>query len=241
MQPYLMANWPAAPTVQALTTTRVGGHSSTPFDGNNFGLHVGDEITCVLSNRQALKDLLALPNEPIWLNQTHSNHCILAEEDDIRTADAIVTRQTHHPLAILTADCLPIVLCNQAGTEIAAVHAGWRGLVNGIIENTLAKILSTPDTLMAWIGPAICQKCYEVGPEVKQNYIQQYPFTESAFQEQGTSQYANLPHMAELILRSHGVQAVYQSNACSFEQEHHFYSYRRQSQTGRMTTLIWIN
>ena len=183
---------------------------------------------------------LNLPGEPVWLEQTHSTDCVIAEEDMNRTADAAITRSNNHPLAIMTADCLPIVFCNQSGTEIAAVHAGWRGLAFGILENTLAKMQSAPETLMAWIGPAICPTCYEIGDEVHQTFSSRYPFTKKTFITKGSHRYADLPVMAALILKSKGISAVFQSGACTFERNDEFYSYRREAQTGRMATLIWI-
>ena len=206
-----------------------------------MGLHVGDNPYHVNSNRAALVPSLQLPSEPIWLEQTHSTDCVLAEEETLRTADAAITRRESIVLAILTADCLPIVLCNRSGTEIAAIHAGWRGLVNGIVENTLNKMLSPPETLIAWIGPAICGACYEVGDEMHQAFINRYPFTASTFKHKGTQSYADLPKMAELILQAQGVGIVSQSGACTLELKNKFYSYRREAQTGRIATLIWFN
>lgn len=238
---HLLANWPAPPNVHALTTTRTAGFSLPPYDSNNLGLHVGDNQKHVQANRMALVDSLQLPGEPIWLEQTHSTHCIIVEEDANRHADAAITRSNHFPLAIMTADCLPIVLCDRNGTEVAAIHAGWRGLANGIIENTLDKMLSHSESLLAWIGPSICQSCYAVGDEMYQTYISRYPFTEPTFRNHGSQRHANLPQMAELILNAQGIHAVFQSKACSFELKNKFYSYRREAQTGRMATLIWFN
>lgn len=228
----LMANWPAPPTISALTTTRLTG---------NLGLHVGDNPEQVQHNRDELVKRLSLVNQPIWLEQTHTNHCVVVEEDSERHADAAITRSSAHPLVIMTADCLPILLCNQAGTEIAAIHAGWRGLLNGIVENTIHKMQSVPSDLMAWIGPAICQQCYETGDEVCEAYIQKYPFTKDAFHTHASRVMADLPKLAELILQASGIMAVYQSNACTYELENTFFSYRRQAQTGRMATLIWFS
>ena len=217
------------------------GQSLPPYDNNNLALHVGDNEEHVRENRFALVSSLRLPGEPIWLEQTHSNLCVVVEDEPNRIADAAITRRKEFPLTIMTGDCLPIVLCNRAGTEIAAIHAGWRGLVNGIVENTLHKMESRPETLMAWIGPAICQTCYEVGHEMQTAFINQYPFTEKTFHTSGSHTYANLPKMAELILNAQGITAVYQSEACTFELKNQFYSYRRGEQTGRMATLIWFN
>ena len=237
----LLANWPAPFNICALTTTRTIGSSVSPYSQNNLALHVGDNTSHVKENRAALIHELKLPNEPIWLEQTHTNHCVIVEEDSNRNADAAITRNKEYPLAIMTADCLPIVLCNRSGTEIAAIHAGWRGLANGIVENTLEKMHSAPDTILAWIGPAICQTCYEVGDEMYHTYINRYPFTKSTFQHHGSHRHANLPKMAELILNTKGVSAVFQSAECTYELKNKFYSYRREAQTGRMVTLIWFN
>ena len=237
----ILANWPAPLTIHALTTTRVKGYSLPPYNSNNLAFHVGDVSEHVQANRNALVKSLKLPSEPIWLEQTHSNLCVIVDEDTNRIADAAITRCNNTPLAIMTADCLPIVLCDRNGTEIAAIHAGWRGLVNGIVEHTLEKMHSRPDTLLAWIGPSICQTCYEIGDTVQQAYTDKYPFTQSTFCTKDSKRFANLPKMAELILNSLGVTAVFQSAACTFELENKFYSYRREAQTGRMATLIWFN
>lgn len=234
------ANWNAPSHIHALTTSRIGGKSSAPYDYNNLALHVGDDEQKVAANRAALVASLSLSKEPVWLEQTHTNYCVVAEEEHNRTVDAVITRTKELPLAIMTADCLPIVLCNKAGTEIAAIHAGWRGLVNGIVENTLAKMHSCPETLLAWVGPSICHKCYEIGNEVQQAYVSKYPYTASTFHNNGSSMYADLPKMAELILNAQGISAVFQSAACTFELKNELYSYRREAQTGRMATLIWI-
>lgn len=230
--PDLIANWPAPANISALTTSR---------DVGNLAMHVGDNAIHVQENRDALVKKLLLPREPAWLEQTHTNHCVVIEDDPSRSADAAITRSTAHPLAIMTADCLPILLCDRAGTEIAAIHAGWRGLLNGIVENTINKMQTTPDTLLAWIGPAICNQCYETGSEVRDAFVKRYPFTEETFHTRASRIHADLPGMAELTLRAAGVTGVYQSEACSFELENEFYSYRRGAKTGRMATLIWFN
>lgn len=237
----LIAHWPAPTHIRALTTSRAIGHSVAPYQSNNLALHVGDNAATVLANREQLKQNLQLPKEPIWLEQTHSNRCIIVEEDSNRDVDAAITRQMNTPLAIMTADCLPILLCDQQGQEIAAIHAGWRGLMHGIIENTLTKMQNPSNHLLAWIGPAICQTCYEVGPEVQQAFTNHLPAAEIAFRPQGDRFYADLAKIAELILTAAGVCAIYHSHACTYESVDQFYSYRRSAQTGRMATLIWMN
>lgn len=236
-----LANWPAPKNITALSTTRISGFSVVPYDHNNLGLHVGDNEDSVHKNRVYLKESLQLPNEPTWLSQTHSTICVTAEDETNRHADAAITRSKMHPLVILTADCLPITLCNIQGTEIAAIHAGWRGLYNGIVENTLKQMQSKPSDLLAWIGPAICHKCYEVGEEVYSSFTTKYPSSQKAFKPVHSKWLANLPLIAEIILKSQGVSAIYQSDLCTFELKNEFYSYRRTSQTGRIGTLIWFN
>lgn len=235
------ANWPAPKNINALTTTRLNGYSQAPYDSNNLALHVGDNPEKVLKNRQQMLEMLCLPKEPVWLNQTHSTICVIAESESNRDADAAITRSKALPLAILTADCLPITLCSVEGDEIAAIHAGWRGLFNGIVENTLCKMHSEPRQLMAWIGPAICQRCYEVGEEVFNAFTSKYPQSKAAFVPKDNKWLANLPMIAEIVLNSQGVHAVYQSNFCTYELNDELYSYRRQAQTGRIATLIWFN
>jgi YfiH family protein len=236
-----LANWPAPKNVSALSTTRTLGFSKFPYNSNNLCVGIGDNDEHVLQNRQQLVKNLQLPGEPQWLHQTHSTHCVLVEEDSNRQADASITRSNKYPLVILTADCLPITLCNKQGNEIAAIHAGWRGLVHGVVENTLAKMHSRTSDLLAWIGPSICQKCYEVGDEVYQIFTSKYPSSKNAFKPSHSKWLANLPTIAELVLNSAGIKAVYQSGLCTFETESELYSYRRNPQTGRIGTLIWFN
>jgi YfiH family protein len=237
-----LANWPAPKNIIALCTTRLSGFSKAPYDANNLGLHVGDQQEYVLQNREQLIKQLKLPGEPQWLNQTHSTRCVQVDEELDRNADAAVTRSSKHPLVILTADCLPIMLCNTQGNEIAAIHAGWRGLANGVVENTLEQMRSKTEDLLAWIGPAICQKCYEVGNEVYETFTDKHPLSKQAFKATGANKWlADLPKIAEIVLNTQGIKAVYQSELCTFESESELYSYRRASQTGRIGTLIWFN
>jgi YfiH family protein len=241
---YIKPNWPAPANVHAFTTTRVSGLSLAPFGSNNLGLHVGDESHHVLANRRQLEQELQLPSSPEWLEQTHSTDCVLVEEDLNRVADASISRSPAKVLSIMTADCLPILLCNKEGTEIAAVHAGWKGLVNGIVENTLAKMQRPRDQILAWCGPAICHNCFEVGEEVFDLYQEKYPFAEFFFKKHHVNNLkflANLPKLLEEILRQSGINNVYQSNLCTFEEENNFYSYRRDQKTGRIASLIWFN
>lgn len=214
----LTANWKAPAHISALTLTYPGELSE-------------------------IKSLLKLSEEPVWLTQIHTNVCVCVEDETLREADAAVTRSKQHPLVIKTADCLPILLCDTQGTEIAAIHAGWRGLLSGVIESTLRKLHSPPHELIAWTGPAICKHCFEVGPEVPEAFLKTYPYVEAAFCPAPGSykHFGDLAKIAELILKKHGVRDISHANACTFEEENKFYSYRRGKQTGRMATLIWFN
>ncbi|GGI80830.1 peptidoglycan editing factor PgeF [Legionella impletisoli] len=237
---HIIPEWPAPAHIGALTTTRIGGESHSPYDSNNMALHVGDNPEYVRANRANLIQELNLPSEPEWLNQQHTNDCVVVEKDDSRTADAAVTRDAKRPLAVMTADCLPILLCDRKGTEIATIHAGWRGLADGVIENTLKKMNNQPAALIAWIGPSICGVCYEVGEDVMAAFARAYPNMRKGFNQQGGRWYADLPLLAKLIMSEQGLNAVYTSGACTKEDDKHFYSYRRDGETGRMATLIWF-
>lgn len=234
------ANWNAPDNITAFTTTRLGGCSQAPYNSNNLALHVEDEASDVYKNRQQLVELMRIPAEPVWLNQTHSTRCVIVEEDSNRDADAAITRGVNQPLVIMTADCLPILLCSETGAEIAAIHAGWRGLCQGIVENTLNKMTSKPESLIAWVGPAICGACYEIGNEVFEAFTAKNAETQAGFQAKEGKWLANLPLIAQISLNALGINKVFQSNLCTFEQEDLFFSYRKRPQTGRIATLIWL-
>lgn len=237
----LIANWQSPSNIRALSTTRLGGVSVDNYASNNLGLHVNDESSHVLSNRNNLYKSLNLPGEPFWLEQTHTNICSLVESNQSnRFADAAITQNKNIPLVILTADCVPVVICNKQGTEIAAIHAGWKGLASGIIENTVNNFTQKSTEYMAWIGPAICHKCYATGEEVYATFINKYSYLENAFNKQKSQFFADLPKISKLILNNLGIKQVYLSNACTFEENDKYYSYRRQAKTGRIATLIWF-
>lgn len=236
MSDVIEAHWPAPKTIRAVTTTLSPGYSQGAYASNNLGLHVEDCPEHVICNREQVKSMLALPGEPAWLQQTHTADVVIVEDDPRRNVDASITRSKTTPLVILTADCLPIVLCNQEGTEIAAVHAGWRGLFHGIIQHTLQKMNAPSHTLMAWIGPAICKNCYETSLEIKTQFLEKYPYLAHTF----SHRHADLSLMAEEILKQHGVRQVYPSHVCTFEEKNRCYSYRRSAQTGRIGTFIWF-
>lgn len=236
----ISATWSAPSNIHAFTTSRQGGVSLPPYDSNNFGSRVGDHAEHVFANRKAL----VLPDEPQWLHQTHSDKCVIIEETSDRNADAAITREPNRCLAILTADCLPILLCNRQGTEIAAIHAGWRGFANGILESTLNQLRTPLSDFIAWIGPSACGKCYEVGSDVVDAFHTSYPFCiDVAWTIPLTDPskfFANLPYLAEAVLKKAGITQINQSNLCTIEEKKLFYSYRRDGQTGRIATIIWF-
>jgi YfiH family protein len=236
--------WSIPATVKALYTTRSGGASQAPFDSFNLAEHVGDDFDQVLRNREILLSQ-SLPSVPCWLQQTHSTKVVTLESESNRSADGAITRQVDKVAVIMTADCLPILLCNRSGTEVAAVHAGWRGLLDGIVQTTIATMQSPANELFAWIGPAISQLKFEVGDEVRQAFIDKYVEKQDAIHRRFIINrpghwLCDLPGLAGDSLKHLGVATVTQSNLCSYSNEADFFSYRRQAVTGRMASLIWI-
>jgi YfiH family protein len=234
--------WSSPPQIRACCTTRHGGVSQIPFDSLNLGLHVGDRVDDVLQNRRRLREDLLLPSEPCWINQTHSVEVVTLEQDDNRDADAAITREADRIAVVMTADCLPILLCNRAGSEVAAIHAGWRGLQAGVIQSTLAAMHASPQQLIAWIGPGITQASFEVGEEVYAAFVDPEPGAASCFSVNRPGHWlCDLGGLAESVLRRAGVAEVTRSPHCSYCDAESFYSYRREATTGRMASLIWIN
>lgn len=237
--------WPIPSTVKALYTTRSGGVSQSPFDSLNLADHVGDDLGRVARNRAILNRgaLLSqpLPSAPCWLQQTHSTTVVTLESEKNREADGAITRQADTIAVVMTADCLPILLCNRSGTEVAAVHAGWRGLLDGIVQIAIAKMQSPANELMAWIGPAISQSKFEVGDEVRQAFVDKYASADKRFMSNRPAHWlCDLPALVVDLLKRLGVADVTQSNLCSFTNDADFFSYRRETVTGRMASLIWI-
>jgi len=238
----IQPGWDAPPGVHAFCTTRGGGVSDTPFDRFNLALHVGDDAQRVAENRRLLRQYKSLPDEPCWINQTHGNRVVTLEVDDSRDADATVTRSLDTVAVVMTADCLPILLCNREGTEVAAVHAGWRGLQAAVIQSTLGVMKSPVTRLMAWIGPGISQPRFEVGDEVREAFLDSTTQAISCFSEHGEGHWlCDLAGLAELILAQQGVTEIHRDRHCSYRDQDLFYSYRRQAVTGRMASLIWID
>lgn len=237
----VIPNWPAAKHVKAFSSTRGDGFSVGAYQGLNLGSHVGDERDIVDKNRQWLTDHSSMPSAPVWLNQTHSTvvEYIDAPTSAILDADGTFTDKEAVVCSAMTADCLPVLLTNTQGTQVAAVHAGWRGLANGIVEKAVEQL---DGELMAWIGPAIGAKVFEVGQDVVDAFTQTDPQAIEAFQprdEQG-KWLADMNLLVTQRLRRVGVEHVYYSNLCTYADPERFYSYRRDGITGRQATFIWI-
>lgn len=239
---FITPTWPAPSIIRAYTTLREGGVSEKPYDNFNLAHHVEDNLLHVKTNRQLLKKSLNLSMEPIWLQQIHSTIAIKATpENREKEADASFTDQLLHPCVILTADCLPILICNRSGTHVAAIHAGWRGLLNGIIESTLQQINLPSEELLVWLGPAISSAHYETSNEVREQFLDQDSQAINAFSPSLNHRWlADLYALARLRLSNQGITAVYGGEHCTYADKR-FYSYRRDgNKTGRMATLIWI-
>ena len=238
---WIAAPWPVPKNIIAGTTTRYGGVSQAPYDSFNLADHCGDHPDHVRKNRQILQDKLQLPSEPCWLEQIHSNTVINldAKQTFPIQADAAFSASKGVVCAVLTADCLPILLCHQAGTSIAAIHAGWRGLCCGIIPNTIAALSEAPANYLAWLGPAISQAAYQVGQDVYDAFTLIDPIYQEAFIGDGDSHYRfDMYKVATQQLHKSGITAIYGGEFCTYQQAM-FYSYRRDKQTGRMATLIF--
>lgn len=236
----ILPDWPAPPNVRAIQTTREGGVSDGPYASLNLGDHVGDDAMRVSANRQRLSAFL--PSEPIWMRQVHGVEVICADEASCQPqADAAISRAPNAVSVVMTADCLPLLLCDRAGTVVAAVHAGWRGLLAGVIETTVARMKVAPMDILAWLGPAIGPDAFEVGNEVRDAFMQQDPRSEQAFRPKGNGKWmADLYLLARMRLKSLGVPSTYGGDLCTYQDARRFFSYRRDGVTGRMATLIWL-
>jgi YfiH family protein len=237
---FIVPDWPAPANVRALSTTRGGGYGRGRYDSFNLAAHVGDDAATVAANRSALRE--RLPVVPRWLLQVHGKRCIDTDVcgDDVE-ADASLSRSGHHACAVLTADCLPLLLCDEAGTVVAAAHAGWRGLAAGVIEATAAAMSAPSVRLMAWLGPAIGPQAFEVGDEVRAAFLREDAGAAIAFVAHGPGKWlCDLYALARLRLARLGVERIYGGGFCTYAERERFFSYRRDGATGRMATLVWI-
>ena len=234
--------WPAPQGVTALTTTRPGGVSRGSFASMNLAAHVGDDAGAVTANRQALRAALELPAEPLWLSQVHGTGVVDAGDgtgDAAPQADASISRVPGKACAVLTADCLPVLLASRDGGAVAAAHAGWRGLAAGVVEAVVARLGIPPDTLLAWLGPAISQPAFEVGDEVRAAFVADDPEAAAAFVPNAAGRWqADLYALARRRLSVAGVGAVYGGGECTYRDADRFFSYRREARCGRMASII---
>lgn len=236
----IIPGWPAPANVKALQTTRRGGISGIPYDSLNLGDHVGDEPLAVERNRILLNTLL--PSEPVWLEQVHGTKVVNADMTDcLPQADACIARHRAAVCVVMTADCLPILLCDQQGSVVGAAHAGWKGLAAGVIEATVQAMNVAPQNLMAWLGPAISQHAFEVGEEVRAVFLQADPQAAVAFiPGQHGKWLADIYRLARLRLNALGITQIYGGKYCTYRENEKFFSYRRDGATGRMGTFIWV-
>jgi len=236
---WIEADWDAPPGVRAGCSTRVGGLSRAPFDTLNLGAHVGDDPAAVAGNRHRLADEIALPSEPRWLTQVHGSFVAVEPAPGVE-ADASLTRCPGVVCAVLVADCLPVLMASADGGEVAAAHAGWRGLAAGVLENTVAEFDSQPSDIAAWLGPAISQQAFEVGPEVREAFLDADAADADCFvrNERGRWQ-ADLQGLARRRLARAGVHRVAGGDFCTFGDALRFYSFRRDGGCGRLAALIW--
>lgn len=239
MSDWLIPDWPAPAGVKACVTTRSGGVSLTPFDSLNLGDHVEDSPEAVSENRRRLTEAFSI--QPAWLRQVHGVVVAEANPELIAEADGSWTSTPGVACTAMTADCLPALFCNRDGTRVAAAHAGWRGLAAGVLEAAVESLQVEPEQVLVWLGPAIGPQAFEVGPEVREAFMQQLPVTAEAFiPSKNPGKYmADIYQLARLRLAARGVTAVYGGGFCTVT-DPRFYSYRRSPRTGRFASLIWL-
>ena len=240
MADLLVPDWPAPGNVRAVQTLRTGGCSHAPWAQLNLGDHVGDLPAHVAANRAELRR--HLPAEPLWLRQVHG---VVAVDADIASgtpdADAAYARQVGRVCAVMTADCLPVLFCDRAGTVVAAAHAGWRGLLAGVLESTVAGMAVPPGDIMAWLGPAIGPAAFEVGDEVRAAFVAHDPGAAEAFRAASPGKWlADIYLLARQRLHALGLGAISGGDLCTVSDSERFFSYRRDGVTGRMASLIWL-
>ena len=239
MSDWLIPDWPAPDQVKACVTTRAGGVSLAPFDSLNLGDHVEDSPEAVLENRRRLTEAFHI--QPAWLRQVHGVSVVEADPGRIAEADGSWTSTPGIACTSMTADCLPALFCNRAGTRVAAAHAGWRGLAAGVLEAAVESLETEPADVLVWLGPAIGPQAFEVGPEVREAFVQQLPSTAQAFvPSRNPGKFmADIYQLARLRLAARGVTAVYGGGFCTVS-DPRFFSYRRSPCTGRFASLIWL-
>ncbi|MCU7842725.1 MAG: peptidoglycan editing factor PgeF [Candidatus Thiodiazotropha sp. (ex Monitilora ramsayi)] len=238
----LIPDWPAPIQVKAVITTRKGGISRAPYASLNLATHVGDAPAAVKENRERLISACGLPGGPFWMNQVHGSRVADSATDSPGCeADAVFSDRPGAVCAVLTADCLPLLIADRSGTRVCAVHAGWRGLVGGVIESAVSRMGVTPAELLVWMGPAIGPESFEVGAEVRQAFTDACMDDSAAFVSHKDGRWlADIYHLARLRLARLGVGYIGGGGYCTVRQADLFYSYRREGVTGRMASMIWL-
>ncbi len=238
----LFPDWAAPTKVKAAFTTRLGGHSEATFSSFNLANHVGDDLGAVATNRRQLQQMLNLMQPPQWLRQVHGNdvYRVTDKQVDDVVADAAITTLPGRACAVLVADCVPVLLCDARGSEVAAIHAGWRGLQNGVLGNTIDAFRAPPQDLCAWVGPHISQCKYEIQEDLRRQLLATDPELQPFFDVRASRIWLDLGGWCAHQLKNLGVTNVCHSDACVYTESERFYSYRRSGQTGRMAALIWI-
>jgi conserved hypothetical protein, YfiH family len=239
----ILPTWQVPNSIHAFTTLRTGGVSQAPFDSFNLGDHVGDSVDDVMENRRLLTAQFGLPQPPLFLTQTHSTKVLrLPYSDESVEADAVYTNQANQVCLVMTADCLPVLFVSQNGQEIAAAHAGWKGLCDGILENTVAEFACPTSEIQAWLGPAIGAKTFQVGQEVVDKFVAQNAEAINAFvpdEKQPGKYLGDIYLLAKQRLNKLGITSISGGDYCTVSEPEKFFSYRRENRTGRMATLIW--
>ncbi len=238
---FIAADWPAPENIVAGTTRRIGGVSRGFYSDFNLGTHVADDPAAVAANRLKLRVQIDLPGEPAWLRQVHGVNVVAAPfADPEPEADACIAVTPGIACAVLTADCLPVLFASRQGDAVAAAHAGWRGLSAGVLEATIRAFSCAPEDLYAWLGPAISQPAFEVGNEVRDQFLAHDPEAACAFEPNSVGRWqADLYLLAKRRLQKAGVEGVYGGGRCTFTEQDAFFSYRRDGQCGRMASLIF--
>jgi len=243
---WLIPDWPAPAAVRALSTFRGGGVSTGRYASLNLGDHVGDDPERVAENRRRLRVAARLPGEPAWLRQVHGvsiadlDGPASGEAGAAPAADGSVTRQRGRVCAILTADCLPILLAADSGRAVGAAHAGWRGLAAGVVEAAVRSLGEPPDSILAWLGPAIGPRRFEIGPEVREALLKGDPGAGDWFERGSGDRYlASLPGLARRRLERLGIGRIYDAGECTHELGNRYFSHRRDGETGRQASLVW--
>jgi purine-nucleoside/S-methyl-5'-thioadenosine phosphorylase / adenosine deaminase len=237
---WIIPDWPAPARVKSLITTRRGGVSAGVYAGLNLGLRTGDDEAAVRANLEQVR--ACLPQEPKWLRQVHGSRVVAIDGlTEIPEADGSVARQAGTVCVVVIADCMPVLLCDQAGGVVGIAHAGWRGLSSGVIENTVSEMGVAPARLLAYLGPAIGPGAFEVGADVRDAFLAADSGADQAFMPCRDYKWlADLFQLARRRLARCGVRQVYGGGLCTYSDPAHFYSYRRDKTTGRMAALIWL-